>query len=141
MFRRKRPLSRAALANQPFLGQDGTLEWELIMTTSCLSVRSVCLIAMPLTLVSVWKLFHMVLKTTCLDCGIKIMNDQDSQGKICPSQSQGLNRRSCAFSGITTWTLNSVSVCFNQGCAGLRCSPVAECKLFYGRTDPGVSKE
>lgn len=120
MFRRKRPLYRAALANQPFLGQDGTLERELIMTTSCLSVRSVCLIAMPLTVVSVWKLFHMVLKTTRLDCGIKIMNDQDSQKRICPSQFQGPNGRSLAFCGITAWTLKSVSVCFSQRCAELQ---------------------
>lgn len=126
MFRRKRPLYRAALANQPFLGQDGTLEWELIMTTSCLSVRSVCLIAMPLTLVSVWKLFHMVLKTTWT--GIKIMNDQDSQKKICPSQFQGLNRRPCAFCGITTWTLKNVSIRGVQNC-------------FMDESTPGVSKE
>lgn len=55
--------------------------------------------------------------------------------KICPSQFQGLNRRSCAFSGITTWTLKSVSIRGVQNCSE-RCSPVAECKLFYGQTNP-----
>lgn len=84
MFRRKRPLYRAAMANQPFWGQDGTLEWEPITTTSCPSGRSVYFITMPSTVLSVWKHFHMLLKTTCLDCGIKINNDDvDSQKHLC----------------------------------------------------------
>lgn len=95
------------------------------MTTSCLSVRSGCLIAMPLTLVSVWKLFHMVVKTTRLDCGIKIMNDQDSQKKICPSQFQGLNRRSVVS---PLGDLKNVSIRGVQNC-------------FMDESTPGVSKE
>lgn len=84
MFRRKRPLYRAAMANQPFCGQDGTLEWEPITTTSCPSGRSVYFITMPSTVLSVWKHFHMLLKTTCLDCRIKINNDDvDSQKHLC----------------------------------------------------------
>lgn len=52
------------------------------MITSCPSGRSVCFITMPLAVLSVWKHFHRLLKTTCLGCWIKINNcDFDSQQK------------------------------------------------------------
>lgn len=140
MFRRKRPLYRAAMANQPFWGQDGTLEWEPITTTLCPSGRSVYFITMPLTVLSVWKHFHMVVKTTCLDCGIKIQNDDiDSQKKKSTCHNpKVLTGTSHAFCGINTQE-QQMFKCFSVNDVrgwGQWWSPEAECKPLCWRTNP-----
>lgn len=83
---------------------------------------------------SVWKHFHMVLKTTCVDRGIKINSDDvDSQKSVCHN-SKVLTGTSHTFCGINTQKHQTLNVS-QEIMWGQRCSPEAECKTIFWRTN------